>query len=296
MSLGKAMMPIVDPVALSRAVAPRSGRKPPIGRDTQLCMSLAARPGNFGSRFHNRLYETLGLDYVYKAFTTTDLAGAVGGIRALGIRGCAVSMPFKEAVIPMLDALDPSARAIDSVNTIVNDAGTLTGFNTDYTAVRMLLETHAVDPTMRFILRGSGGMATAVATALRDAGFANGTIVARNEGAGRALAGAHGYDWTPEPDPAGASLLVNVTPLGMAGADVDALAFDSAMIAACDTAFDVVALPAETPFLAAARAAGKRVITGAEVATLQALEQFVLYTGVRPDQSDVEDAAAFARG
>lgn len=164
--------------------------------------------GNFGSRFHNRLYEMLGLDYVYKAFTTDDLAGAVGGIRALGIRGCAVSMPFKEAVIPMLDVLDPSARAISSVNTIVNDrvdgGGVLTGFNTDYTAVRLLLGSHDIDPAMRFILRGSGGMAKAVATALHDAGFTNGTIVARNERAGRALAEAHGYHWTAEPDAAGA--------------------------------------------------------------------------------------------
>ncbi|MES3154523.1 shikimate 5-dehydrogenase [Sphingomonas faeni] len=270
--------------------------KPPIGRDTRLCMSLAARPGNFGSRFHNRLYEILGLDYVYKAFTTHDLAGAVGGIRALGIRGCAVSMPFKEAVIPMLDALDPSARAIDSVNTVVNDDGVLTGFNTDYTAVRLLLASHDVDPAMPFLLRGSGGMAKAVATALHDAGFADGTIVARNEAAGRALAEVHGYGWTAEADAAGAPLLVNVTPLGMAGADAGALAFDAAAIARCRVAFDVVALPAETPFLAAARAAGKRVVTGAEVATLQALEQFVLYTGVRPDPSVVEAAAAFARG
>lgn len=273
-----------------------AGVKPPIGRDTRLCMSLAARPGNFGSRFHNRLYEMLGLDYVYKAFSTDDLTGAVGGIRALGIRGCAVSMPFKEAVIPMLDALDPSARAIDSVNTIVNDAGVLTGFNTDYTAVRLLLEAHDVDPAMRFILRGSGGMAKAVATALRDAGFANGTIVARNEAAGRALADAHGFDWRADPGQTGAPVLVNVTPLGMQGADADALAFDESLIARCAVAFDVVALPAETPFLVAARAAGKRIVTGAEVATLQALEQFVLYTGVRPDRSDVEVAAAFARG
>jgi shikimate dehydrogenase len=273
--------------------------KPPIGRDTRLCMSLAARPGNFGSRFHNRLYELLGLDYVYKAFATDDLPGAIGGIRALGIRGCAVSMPFKEAVIPMLDALDPSARAIDSVNTIVNDVSgngsVLTGFNTDYTAVRLLLESHGVDPTMPFMMRGSGGMAKAVATALRDAGFATGTIVARNEARGRALAEAHGYRWTPEPDATGAPLLVNVTPLGMAGPDADALAFAEPLIARCEIAFDVVALPAETPFLAAARANGKRVVTGAEVATLQALEQFVLYTGIHPNHSDVEAAAVVAR-
>ena len=104
-------------------------------------------------------------------------SGAVRGIRALGIRGCAVSMPFKEDVIPLLDGLRDSAAAIDSVNTIVNDDGTLLGYNTDYSAVRALLEPLARAP---FLLRGSGGMAKATATALVDAGFVEGVIVARN--------------------------------------------------------------------------------------------------------------------
>ncbi len=270
--------------------------KPPIGRDTRLCMSLAARPGNFGSRFHNRLYELLGLDYVYKAFTTTDLPAAIGGIRALGIRGCAISMPFKEAVIPLLDALAPSASAIDSVNTVVNDEGLLTGHNTDYSAVRDLLADSDTDRAAPFILRGSGGMAKAVAAALRDSGFATGIIVARNEAAGRALAGLYGYDWAADVDGLSAALLVNVTPIGMTGADADALAFPADAIAACATVLDVVAQPPETPLLAAARAAGKTVITGEQVATLQALAQFILYTGVHPAEAQVADAAAYARG
>lgn len=81
-----------------------------ISRDTRLCMSLSARPGNFGTRFHNYLYRALGLDYVYKAFTTRDLPAAIGGIRALGIRGCAVSMPFKEACIPCSTRSRPRRR------------------------------------------------------------------------------------------------------------------------------------------------------------------------------------------
>ena len=59
--------------------------------------------------------------------------------------------------------------------------------------------------------------------------------------------------------------------------------------------FDVVALPAETPLIKAAREAGKQVITGAEVATIQALEQFVLYTGIRPTEEQVREAEAFVR-
>lgn len=267
--------------------------KPPIGRDTRLCMSLSARPGNYGSRFHNRLYELTGLDFVYKSFSTTDLPAAIGGIRALDIRGCAISMPFKEAVIPLLDGLAPSAAAIDSVNTIVNDDGVLTGHNTDYGAVVDLLRD--VDPATRFVLRGSGGMAKAVAAALRDSGFADGTIVARNAAAGQPLAALYGYRWAAELGES-APLLINVTPLGMTGTDADALAFPAETIAGCTIAFDVVQYPPETPFLRAAREAGKRVVTGTEVATLQALQQFILYTGVTPTDGQIAEATAFARG
>lgn len=266
--------------------------KPPIGPDTRLCMSLSARPGRFGTRFHNRLYDLCGLDYVYKAFSTTDLPAAIGGIRALAIRGCAISMPFKEAVIALLDQLAPSAAAIDSVNTIVNDQGVLTGHNTDYGAVVDLVA--ELDRALPFVLRGSGGMAKAVAAALADSGFRHGTIVARNAAAGQALAALYGFAWAAEPGTP-APLLINVTPRGMTGADADLLAFPAPMIAACEVAFDVVQYPPETPFLRAAAAAGKRCITGAEVATLQALQQFTLYTGVTPTPAQVADAAAWAR-
>ena len=270
--------------------------KPPIGRDTRLCMSLSGRPGNAGSRLHNHLYDALGLDFVYKAFSTTDLAAAVGGIRALGIRGSAISMPFKEAVIPLIDRIDASAAGIASVNTLVNDQGVLTGYNTDYSAVRELLHGGPADPAMPFVLRGSGGMAKAVAAALHDLGWRQGTIVARNAQTGPALAERHGYAWRdtmPEP---GAALLINATPLGMEGADAGALAFSEAAIAAAQVAFDVVAQPARTPFILAAEAQGKAVISGTEVIVRQSIEQFVLYTGLRPAPEQIIAATRHAHG
>jgi shikimate dehydrogenase len=263
-------------------------------RDTQLCMSMAARPGNFGVRFHNHLYRQLGLNFYYKAFAPNDLEGAVTGIRALGIRGCGVSMPFKEDCVALVDELDPSAAVLQSINTIVNDNGHLKAYNTDYIAVAQLLDSHAV-PRTPFALRGSGGMAKAVAYAMRDAGFTDGLVVARNEQAGRALARSCGFRWSPEPGSERPPLLVNVTPLGMTGPQADELAFERGIIAQAQTVFDVVATPAETPLIRAARELGKRVITGDEVAAIQALEQFVLYTGVRPSDAQYRDAAAFAR-
>ncbi|MBE1160283.1 shikimate 5-dehydrogenase [Dyella acidiphila] len=267
-----------------------------INRDTQLCMSLSGRPGNFGTRFQNFLYEALDLNFVYKAFTTRDLPAAIGGIRALGIRGCAVSMPFKEACLPLVDAIDDSAQAIASINTIVNDDGVLHAYNTDYIAIRKLIEQHGLSPDLPLALRGSGGMAKAVACAFRDAGFRHGQIVARNEAAGRKLAEVSGFSWARDMSGVQAQLLINVTPLGMEGAEADQLAFERIEVEHAHVVFDVVALPPETPLIKLARALHKPVITGAEVIVLQAVEQFVLYTGVRPDDALVAKAAAHALG
>jgi shikimate dehydrogenase len=265
-------------------------------KDTVLCMSLAGRPGTFGVRFHNHLYEQLGLDYYYKAMTTSDLPAAVGGIRALGIRGCGVSMPFKEACIALVDEMDASAAAIQSVNTLVNSGGHIKAYNTDYIAIRQLIERHGLDPATPIALRGSGGMAKAVASALRDGGYKNGLIVARNERAGRALAESLGYQWQAELGEQRPQMLINVTPIGMTGGpEADQLAFESDAIAAAETVFDVVAIPSETPLIVRGRAEGKRVITGLEVIAIQALEQFVLYTGVRPTDEQFQKAVAFAR-
>ncbi|PQZ55714.1 MULTISPECIES: shikimate 5-dehydrogenase [unclassified Microbacterium] len=267
-----------------------------LNKDMTLCISLSARPSNNGTRFHNHLYEALGLNWIYKAFAPTDLGQAIAGVRGLGIRGCAISMPYKEEVIALVDRMDPSASAIDSVNTIVNDGGVLTAHNTDYSAIAQLIESNALDSAASVLLRGSGGMAKATAAAFRDAGFARVTIVARNEENGRALASLYDFGWAAEVGDATADILVNVTPIGMAGgAEEHALAFSKEAIAAASVVFDVVALPAETPLIAAGRAAGKTVITGAEVATLQALEQFVLYTGIRPSAEQVQEAEEFMR-
>ena len=130
--------------------------------------------------------------------TTTDIEGAIAGVRALGIRGCSVSMPFKQAVIPLMDDMDHSAAVIGAVNTIVNTDGFLKAYNTDVIAVASLLRSHNVDPSLPFLLRGSGGMAAAVAGAFFDAGFSQGMIIARNEETGRALAERYEYAWAPE--------------------------------------------------------------------------------------------------
>lgn len=299
-----------------------------LDRHTRLCISLAARPSNVGTRFHNFLYAELGLNFVYKAFTTGDLAGAVTGIRALGIRGCGVSMPYKQDVIGMLDALDPSAEAIGAVNTIVNDDGRLTGYNTDVLAVQALLPDGAggsgsgpggTGSGLRGVggrsalVAGSGGMASAVVAALRRSGYARITVAARNGSTGRALAARFGAEWVPAAGEHTAHVLINATPVGMGapgrGATTDGpgdpaaaeLPFPRHAVAAADTVMDVVAAPPRTPLIVLAEEPGtaeesaRRVITGDTVMALQAAEQFRLYTGVRPDDDQVRRAREYSR-
>ena len=201
----------------------------------------------------------MGLDFIYKAFTTTDIVAAIGGVRALGIRGCSVSMPFKQDVIPLVDTVEDSARAINAVNTIVNDGGHLTASNTDYIAVQRLIGEHGL---RRLAVgadswqRGNGRRSRGGVSRQRLSQRPRRRTQCRDRGgigaATRLRVCGRGGSRT-------ADVLVNVTPIGMAGGPEEQLsAFDPSAIAKADTVFDVVALPSETPLIAAARAAGAR--------------------------------------
>lgn len=104
-------------------------------------------------------------------------------------------MPYKEAVIALVDEMDASAKAIQSVNTIVNTDGVLKAYNTDFIAISKIIEKYDISPTTKFALKGSGGMAKAVAFALKSKGFSNGIIVAKNETSGPEMAQSSGYAW-----------------------------------------------------------------------------------------------------
>ena len=160
-----------------------------LDKDTTLCISLAARPSNIGTRFHNYLYNELGLNYVYKAFAPADITAAVAGIRGLGIRGAAVSMPYKEDAHParrrharlgLGDRLGQHDRQRGRAR-CTPTTPTIRRSRTCCAATRS-------PPRTRFAVAGAGGMAKAVVAALRDSGFGSGTVIARNEDAGRALA------------------------------------------------------------------------------------------------------------
>ena len=178
--------------------------------------------------------------------------------------------------------MEDSAAAIESVNTIVNDDGVLTASNTDYEAIAQLLAEHDRRPATvgagaRLGRHGEGGRGRVP----RGRASTTSPCWRATRQAGSALAEKYGYALggrtIREP---GVDVIVNVTPLGMHGADAAALSFSDAQSQRATTVFDVVAFPAETPLIVGRPSGRQAVIRGAEVIALQAARQFERYTGV----------------
>ena len=119
---------------------------------------------------HNAAFKELGIDYVYLPFRVEreKLGKAIEGMRALNIRGLNVTIPHKVATIPFLDRLDPLVQNVGAVNTIVNDDGVLTGYNTDATgALQTLLEAGIEPEGKNIVILGAGGASRAISFAVR---------------------------------------------------------------------------------------------------------------------------------
>lgn len=249
-------------------------------KDTVVCVSLAARPSNLGMTVHNAAYRALRLNYLYKAFAISDLPAALAGVRAFGIRGCSVSMPFKEVAVGLVDVLDSTAASIGAINTIVNAGGRLTGYNTDAYAASVVLSRLGLSRTAAVLVLGAGGAARAVFHALRALDFVNMALSTRST---KRLA-----SWTELPsctvvpwsarNAYPAELVINATPIGMAP-DVNEMPLAATAVDRAHAVMDLVSTPRETALVHAARAAGAVVISGAEMGLYQAARQFEMYTG-----------------
>ena len=237
-----------------------------------------------------------GVDYVYTALPVRpeDLPAAVAGLRALQFCGWNVTIPHKTAIMPLLDAIDEDARIIGAVNTVVNEDGHLTGYNTDVTGfIQALLDAGFAPQGKTAVLLGAGGAARAVIWGLIKAGTAAIHIGVRNPakiqplvrefGAYVTLTASH---WEQEDFAAkllSADLLVNTTPLGMTP-QTDAMPpVDWSNVKADAFVYDIIYTPAETRLLREAREHGHRILNGEGMLAGQGAAAFHKWTGVTPD-------------
>ena len=254
---------------------------------------------------HGYWIEKLGLDADYRAchVRAEDLAQYLAGRRDdPNWRGCNVTMPHKQTVVPLLDRLEIGAELVGAVNTITpRRNGMLIGGNTDGAGflepLRPLLAKEHLFRMARVL--GTGGAARAIVAALAEEGIVV-VLAGRDPAKARALLDEidpegehHAVDLAHFAAPidfafddrAGCfDLIVNASPLGMAGQPP--LKFDFSHAPPRSVVYDIVTHPLDTDFLKAARAAGFRTIDGLSMLIGQAAIAFEKFFGVAPPRDD----------
>jgi shikimate dehydrogenase len=249
-----------------------------------------------GLRCHYQLIEVAGAG-------ETELRSLIEGVRQLGFAGVNVTFPYKEAILPLLDELAPTASAVGAVNTVVVRQKRLIGHNTDTTGFARAVATLLASGGNTVAVVGAGGVGKAIAFALSDLNVSEIRVFdsepARAERLATALPMRSKVKVADnlEGAVAGATGLVNATPVGMlpnTDSPVPAALLHEGLWVA-----DAVYYPLVTPLLAAARARGARIMTGRELAIHQAADAFELFTGFAPSietMGQAFDAVTATRG
>jgi shikimate dehydrogenase len=218
-----------------------------------------------------------------------QLAQFTARIRSGEITGCNVTVPLKIAILPHLDEITDSARAIGAVNTVWAEQGRLIGDNTDVIGFIAHLDATCPDwrhGTRRALVLGAGGASRAVLKGLLDAGVTEIKLANRTLATAQELAKAFG----PHVEPitwddrhaavSGADLIVNTTALGLAGKpDLD---LDLTGLRPGTIVYDIVYVPLKTTLLADAEHRGARVVDGLGMLLHQAVPGFARWFGVTP--------------
>lgn len=235
-----------------------------------------------GPLIHNEAFKDKSINAVYLAFEVQDAAKAVQAVRTLDIQGASVTIPFKESIMAHIDWIDPLARAIGAVNTIVNEDGVLKGYNTDCLAAVVPLVPLGISGKTVCIV-GAGGAARAVAHGIAAE---NGDIIITNrtEEKGQALAETVNARFIPANEMAKiqADVVINTTSIGMTP-KADQISFPPEALTSEMVVMDVVYTPLRTRLLDAAEQKGCTTIDGLSMFIAQAAAQFELWTGITPD-------------
>ncbi len=249
-------------------------------------------------RFQQAALDALGVDARYEAWDVdpADLPVALERLRGASMLGANVTIPHKEAVVRLIDRPDALVERMGAANTIIRRDGQLHATNTDIIGIVNALADAGVEVRGKpVLLLGAGGAARAVVVAMRRAGASHLTIANRTLSRARAVALLAGDDLatgvvTLEDGDAGlraaaasAAVVINATSLGMAhGPEPEASPLPAECFLRGQVAFDLVYVPEQTPFLAAAQAGGAQAVGGLAMLVHQGAESFRLWTGLEP--------------
>jgi 3-dehydroquinate dehydratase/shikimate dehydrogenase len=239
---------------------------------------------------HNAAFRATHRDAVYLPLAAADFDDFLTFADAVELKGASVTAPFKVDAFERAYECDPVSRRIQAVNTLRSDGKKWLGCNTDVTGFLAPLESKMAQRGARATVLGAGGAARSVAVALASAGIRV-TICARRLDQAQSVAALTGAETAPwPPDPASWDLLVNTTPVGTAP-DSDATPLPGYLFQADALVYDLVYNPPLTRLLKDAAIGGCRTLGGLDMLIAQAQAQFEWWTGQRPADRVMRDAA-----
>jgi 3-dehydroquinate dehydratase/shikimate dehydrogenase len=248
---------------------------------------------------HNTAFAELGLDYVYLPFEVTDIKEFFRRFvkpttREIDwqLRGFSVTIPHKTAVLPLLDELDATVKALGAVNTVLVDSGRLIGYNTDVEGAMEPLERILPLRGEHCAVMGAGGAARAAVYGLQQRG-ARVTVFARDISKAAEFSRSFGVNVRDlsEVGSSDASVLINATPVGMLGKAEDESPVPREALRNRSIVYDLIYNPRETRLLKDARAEGCVTLGGLEMLVAQGAMQFQIWTGSRPPLRTMFNAA-----
>lgn len=248
---------------------------------TALCGIVLHPAGHTRSpRMHNAAFRALGIDAAYLAFDVPPdaLGDAISGVRALGLRQIAVSIPHKVEVMQYLDEIDEQARRIGAVNTVTLRDGRLLGSNTDWIGANRALERETELAGKQAVVLGAGGAARAIVYGLIARG-ARVRVINRTVERAESLAkdlGAEGAGSLADLGELPYDILVNATSIGLRS---ETSPVPGEHLRANAVVMDAVYDPEETRLLREARERGALPIQGKWMLIYQAAEQLRTWTG-----------------
>lgn len=228
---------------------------------------------SFSPRYFDQKFTQESIDAVFRAFELPEIDAVNELLHARPqLAGLCVTIPYKEAIIPYLDELDPAALDIGAVNCIQFCGDKRKGYNTDVIGFAASLKPLLPQDPLQALVMGTGGASKAVCTALKQLNIPY-TLVSRN-----AISGHLTYTDLDTQMIAANRLIINTTPLGTYPdiADLPSLPYDA--IGAQHILYDLIYNPAETAFLKAGKERGARIKNGMEMLELQAEENWRLWT------------------
>tara|TARA_A100001015_G_scaffold141911_1_gene157502 strand:- start:6111 stop:6899 length:789 start_codon:yes stop_codon:yes gene_type:complete len=243
-------------------------------KDKKIFISISSKPGKVGMKFYNSIFKKMKLNMVYRAIKPKNLNNIFNLMRKKKIKGCSVSMPYKNKVFKYIDYLDNVSEKLKILNTVVEKNGKLYGYNCDYFAINRIFKKFRISKYDKILIYGTGSLSKVLLFYLKKNNYKKINLIGRNSSKVSKLRHIFGLSERKKKY----DILINCSSLGMKGLPKKIM-FEKKVIENSNLVIDFVNKPRKTNLIRIAKKLKKKYCDGIEISSNQLQDQFKVYTG-----------------